>query len=31
MVATSLIPKKLGEDIKTDKRDTLKLTKLLKF
>ena len=30
MVAPSLIPKKPGERVKTDKRDALKLTKLLK-
>ena len=30
MVAPSLIPKKSGEKIKTDKRDALKLSKLLK-
>ncbi len=30
MVAPSLIPKKPGEKIKTDKRDALKLAKLLK-
>ena len=29
MIATSLIPKKSGEHVKTDKRDALKLAKLL--
>jgi len=30
VIAPSLIPKKPGEKIKTDKRDALKLAKLLK-